>query len=520
MKFATTAARLRHWAIALVACATVFAAFGPATASAETRTLKFYNLHTKERGSFAYKRNGRYDQGELKKINWFLRDWRKGKATTMDPQLLDLIWEAYRQAGARDYINVVSGYRSPATNGMLRRTRGGQAKKSQHMVGRALDFFIPGVKLSTLRAIGLKMQVGGVGFYPKSGSPFVHFDTGNARHWPRMSRRELAAVFPNGGTVHVPSDGKPLPGYQQALASYKQRRAAGDLQVANASSSSGGGKTLLSMLFGGGADEEEDNAEAIQVPTQVARAQRQPQPQAPVVASVVPTSRPSNSAPRPAAVAMLDAGFDTSRDRRNDPAAAVNGELEESQVASLDPSNIPAPRWAPARSVPATVQNSTPERAAPSPDATAAMIAALESQAQDEKRIGSELAYAVPTPSGRPAFSSVLKNEVAAIVPKDAPKAPPAMRQVSLPQPSLRPKHEPAASTSSTAAVKPATDKRAVAAVTAALEPKKKPIAEKGGWPLRFLHSEAGQAASRDPLVRIESEDDINARIEAAVSFD
>lgn len=520
MKFAITAARVRQWAIALAACAIGFAALGPATASAETRTLKFYNLHTKERGSFAYKRNGRYDQGELKKINWFLRDWRKGQATSMDPQLLDLLWEAYRQAGARDYINVVSGYRSPATNGMLRRTRGGQAKKSQHMVGRALDFFIPGVKLSALRAIGLKMQVGGVGYYPKSGSPFVHFDTGNARHWPRMSRRELASVFPNGGTVHVPSDGKPLPGYQQALAAYKQRRASGDLQVANASSSSGGGKTLLSMLFGGGADEEEDNAEVYQAPAQVARAQRQPQPQAPVVASVVPTSRPNSPAPQPAAVAMLDAGFDTGRERRNDPAAAVNGELEESQVASLEPARVPSPRWAPARSVPATMTADAPERVEPSPDATAAMIAALETQAQDEKRIGSELAYAVPTPRGRPAFNSVLKEQVAAVIPQDAPKAPPAMRQVSLPQPSLRPQPQAAPAKSNVAADRAATDKQAVSAVTAALEGQKKPIAEKGGWPLRFLHSEAGQAKTRDPLVKIESEDDINARIEAAMSFD
>ncbi|EAU40915.1 ATP/GTP-binding site motif A (P-loop) [Fulvimarina pelagi HTCC2506] len=507
--------RVRHWALALVACAFALGAFGTASAFAETRTLKFYNLHTKERGSFAYKRNGRYVQSEVKKINWFLRDWRQGKATTMDPQLLDLLWEAYRQAGARDYINVVSAYRSPATNGMLRRTRGGQAKKSQHMVGRALDFFIPGVKLSTLRAIGLKMQVGGVGYYPKSGSPFVHFDTGNARHWPRMSRRELASVFPNGGTVHVPSDGKPLPGYQQALASYKQRRAAGDLQVANASSSSGGGRTLLSMLFGGGADEEEDNAEAMQAPTQVARAR--PQPQAPVVADVVPTSRPNRPAPQPAAVAMLDAGFDTGRDRRNDPAAAVNGGLEESQVASIDPSRIPSPRWAPARAVPANLENSTPERVVPSADATAAMIAALETQAEEEKRIGSELAYTVPTPSGRPAFNSVLKEQVAAVIPPDAPKAPPAMRQVSLPQPSVRP--TPDVSAGVAKAASPASvDRKPVSAVTAALE-KKQPIADKGGWPLRSLRAGSDRTNSRAPFVPLESEDDINARIQAAVSF-
>lgn len=220
------------------------------SAKAETRVLKFYNLHTREKAAFAYKKNGRYVASEMKKINWFLRDWRKKKPTTMNPLLMDLVWEAYRQSGSNDYIHVISAYRSPATNAMLRSRSSGVAKQSQHTLGNALDFYIPDVPLKRLRQIGLKMQIGGVGYYPKSGSPFVHLDVGSARHWPRMSRRELAAVFPNGNTVHVPSDGKPLPGYQQALASYKKRKGQAELAVANASSS-GGGRTLLAMLFGG-----------------------------------------------------------------------------------------------------------------------------------------------------------------------------------------------------------------------------------------------------------------------------
>ncbi|MDY8108606.1 DUF882 domain-containing protein [Fulvimarina sp. 2208YS6-2-32] len=514
MNFAITAVRLRHWALVGLACAFALGAFGSAQASAETRTLKLYNLHTKERGSFTYKRNGRYDQGELKKISWMLRDWRQAKATAMDPKLLDLVWEAYQQAGARDYINVVSGYRSPATNGMLRRTRGGQAKKSQHMTGRALDFFIPGVKLSTMRAIGLKMQVGGVGYYPKSGSPFVHFDTGNARHWPRMNRRQLMAVFPNGGTVHVPSDGKPLPGYQQALASYKARRSSSDLQIANASSSSGGGKTLLSMLFGGGADEEEDNAEAVAAPVQVARARPQAEPRqtAPQIASVIPSSRPtSGSTPQPVAVAMLDAGFDTGRDPRNDPAAAVNGELATSEVASLDISRVPSPRWAPSRAVPATLESATPERVTPSPDATAAMIAALETQANEEKTVGSELAYAVPMPRGRPAFNALLNDQVAAVIPPDAPKAPPALRQVSLPAPSARPMQD-------AAPAAPAIDRTSISAVSepvAKVEEKAAVIETKGGWPLASLRNAPAPTANPGPDA--DGTDAISARIEAAL---
>ncbi len=113
--------------------------------------------------------------------------------TKIDPELLDLVWEVYQKVGASQPIHVVSSYRSPATNNMLRKRSSGVAKNSQHTLGKAMDFFIPGVKLATLRATGLRKEVGGVGYYPRSGSPFVHMDTGSVRHWPRMSRSELLA---------------------------------------------------------------------------------------------------------------------------------------------------------------------------------------------------------------------------------------------------------------------------------------------------------------------------------------
>nr|WP_256478502.1 DUF882 domain-containing protein [Notoacmeibacter sp. MSK16QG-6] len=233
----------------------------PTQAEAANRTLKLFNVHTKEKAEITFKRNGRYDSGGLRKINHILRDWRRNEPTKIDPQLLDIIWEAYRQAGSREYIHIISGYRSPKTNSMLRRTRGGQAKKSQHMLGKAMDFYIPGVKLSKLREIGFKLQGGGVGYYPRSGSPFVHFDTGNVRAWPRMSRRELARVFPKGNTLHLPADGKPLPGYQTAMSDYKKRKSQG-IAYAGGDKSSGGGGGFLAALFGGGDDEAEDNAES------------------------------------------------------------------------------------------------------------------------------------------------------------------------------------------------------------------------------------------------------------------
>ncbi|WP_026154304.1 DUF882 domain-containing protein [Rhizobium leguminosarum] len=204
-------------------------------ASAEDRALKLFFTHTGERATITYKRDGKFDPKGLAQINRFLRDWRRNEPTRMDPRLLDLVWEVYKRSGGTDYIHIVSAYRSPTTNNMLRnRSRStGVAKKSQHMLGKAMDFYVPGVKLSRLRALAMQMQVGGVGYYPTSGSPFVHLDVGNVRAWPRMSRQELARIFPNGQTMHLPADGRPLPGYDQAIANYKKRVGPTSIQIAS-----------------------------------------------------------------------------------------------------------------------------------------------------------------------------------------------------------------------------------------------------------------------------------------------
>ncbi|UPA26297.1 DUF882 domain-containing protein [Shinella oryzae] len=248
---------------AVLSAALVLPAAIPATVQAESgnRTLKLYYIHTKEKAEITFKRNGRYDQRGLKQLNNFLRDWRRNEPTKMDPRLFDLVWEVYRKTGATGYINVVSAYRSPATNSMLRTRSKGVAKKSQHMLGKAMDFYIPGVKLSTLRATAMKFQVGGVGYYPTSGSPFVHLDVGSVRAWPRMSRQELVQLFPDGKTMHVPTDGKPLPGYEQAVADYKRRVGSNAIQVAGGGSSPTASKRkggFLAALFGGGGDEDEE----------------------------------------------------------------------------------------------------------------------------------------------------------------------------------------------------------------------------------------------------------------------
>ena len=215
-----------------------------ATALNETRTLSFHHTHSDEDLTVTFKRDGRYDEEALKQLNHFLRDWRSQEQTTMDRHLFDILWEVFRDVDGKKPIQIISAYRSPATNAMLRRRSSGVARFSQHMLGHAMDFFISDVPLEQTRYAGLRLQRGGVGFYPTSGSPFVHLDTGNIRHWPRMTHDQLARVFPDGRTVHIPSDGNPLPGYELARADIEKR---GDGDAASSKSK----PSLFAALFGG-----------------------------------------------------------------------------------------------------------------------------------------------------------------------------------------------------------------------------------------------------------------------------
>jgi uncharacterized protein YcbK (DUF882 family) len=239
-----------------------------ATANGDTRTLSLHHIHTDEDITITYKRDGRYDEEALKKLDHFVRDWRKDEDVHMDPHLFDVIWEVSREIGGSKTIHVICGYRSPSTNAMLRRRSTGVARFSQHTLGKAMDFYIPGASLEELRDTGLRLQRGGVGYYPSSGSPFVHLDVGSVRHWPRMTHDQLARVFPNGRTVHVPSDGRPLSGYAQALADIEKRGSSAPSQTSLSAAQTAGvdtvsargsrKKSLLASLFH--TDDEEDEA--------------------------------------------------------------------------------------------------------------------------------------------------------------------------------------------------------------------------------------------------------------------
>ena len=249
-----------------------------ATANGDTRSLSFRNTHTNEKLTITYKVNGRYDDEALKKLNHVLRDWREDQATSMDPHLLDLVWDVYREVEATEPIAIVCGYRSPGTNAMLRRRSSGVAKFSQHMLGKAMDFYIPGVPLEKLREAGLRASRGGVGFYPSSN--FVHLDTGSVRHWPRMPETELAKVMAKGPIT--------------AVASRKT-----DTKVASARF-----PNPFAKLFGGG--EEEEDAETIAATAPAARTAEAKKPAAKTNEKSSEKSK-DKPAERPAAVAAAPA---------------------------------------------------------------------------------------------------------------------------------------------------------------------------------------------------------------------
>jgi uncharacterized protein YcbK (DUF882 family) len=176
-----------------------WAGFGePSIAGGETRTISLYHIHTKERLTVTYMQNGRYVPSAMKKIDWFMRDWRANKSVRMDPKTIDLIWELHADLGSKEPIHVVCGLRTRKTNSFLKRIGRGVAKKSQHVLGKAIDVYFPDVSTKKMRNSALVRKVGGVGYYPRTAGPtgFLHVDSGKVRHWgPRISQREMAAIF-------------------------------------------------------------------------------------------------------------------------------------------------------------------------------------------------------------------------------------------------------------------------------------------------------------------------------------
>ena len=149
--------------------------------AADARQLSFYHTHTQQSLYVIYYENGVYVESALGKINRFLKDFRTGDVAEMDPELLDILYDLRNELGSDETFEVISAYRSPKTNEMLRDKSGGVARNSQHLLGNAIDVRLRGTKTEDLRDTALEMQRGGVGFYKQSD--FVHIDTGRVRRW-------------------------------------------------------------------------------------------------------------------------------------------------------------------------------------------------------------------------------------------------------------------------------------------------------------------------------------------------
>ena len=149
--------------------------------TAPERSLSFLHTHTGERLRADYFQGGQYQPECLTQVNYLLRDFRTGDVHAIDPALLDTLFALQVLAERRAVFEVISGYRSPATNAMLRRTTEGVAQHSMHLEGRAIDVRLDQVPTRGLARLARSLQRGGVGFYPVSN--FVHVDTGPVRSW-------------------------------------------------------------------------------------------------------------------------------------------------------------------------------------------------------------------------------------------------------------------------------------------------------------------------------------------------
>lgn len=440
-----------------VGAAAALTILASAAAAADSRTLDLYNVHTKERLTITFKKDGRFIPAALGELNRFLRDWRRNEATRMDPRLFDTVWELYQKSGSRQPIHVVCGYRSLATNNALRSRSSAVAKHSQHTLGKAMDMNIPDVSVDKLRLIAVQMQNGGVGWYPSANSPFVHIDVGSVRAWPRLSRTQLVGLFPDGKTAHIPTDGKPLPGYQQALAELQRDKGASPaIAMASATPSSGKsgkGGGLLAMLF---SNDEEDSAEEIgsaggddDAPAVAVK----PAPVAPKAAPPVAATPPAAVAPPPAPV--LTAAFAPRPTAA--PERPVTSLAEATLPAGLEPvavpkltgadrlamDNVPLPQAKPSEIAgavvelamlsgpvmlppdkpPAPVEAPLPPAAARQ-DAIAAQLALAE-VAQEQAPPSAALSFAAPTDTPLPPAAARSAQQMAALVPA-ARKAPSA----------------------------------------------------------------------------------------------
>jgi len=171
----------RRRVLTTLACAPLFGMSRLGQATAPGRELSFSHTHTGERLKVTYFEQGQYLPDALAEINYLLRDFRTAEVVRIEPQLLDMVHQVQSSVGSTGTLEIISGYRSPATNEMLRSTTNGVARKSFHMIGQAIDIRLTDVSTSTLRDAATGIAAGGVGYY--RSSDFLQLDLGPVRQW-------------------------------------------------------------------------------------------------------------------------------------------------------------------------------------------------------------------------------------------------------------------------------------------------------------------------------------------------
>ena len=256
----TLSNRLKKTLAASAVSATIaVCGLAPVIAGGETRSISLYHIHTSESLTVTYMKDGRYVPSAMKQINYLLRDWRKNSTITIDPRTIDMVWQLHEDLGSHAPIHIVCGYRSAGTNAMLHRIGRHVARESQHIQGKAIDFYLTDVPTQKIRNVALVLQRGGVGYYRSSGGPtgFLHVDSGHVRHWgPYISPSQMAQIFRDGRKYigrHMTGGGS----------------FADETAVASADDGGKAPRGFLSKLLGLG---KKDEAIAVQAPTQVAAA--------------------------------------------------------------------------------------------------------------------------------------------------------------------------------------------------------------------------------------------------------
>jgi len=149
------------------------------------RKITFRNSHTGETFSGVYRVGDKYLPDAFERINVVLRDFRTNELFPIDPRVMDIIYAVHQQTQLSEPYEVLSGYRCPKTNAMLREGGGGKksgvALNSLHMTGQAIDVRLPGFDTKRIRDLAMGLKAGGVGYYASSN--FVHMDSGDVRHW-------------------------------------------------------------------------------------------------------------------------------------------------------------------------------------------------------------------------------------------------------------------------------------------------------------------------------------------------